>query len=106
MTLSEIRTLLVSVDPDIRHYFSMSDADAYTYWEETRRLSLIADDMHGAEDQGWHFCVHRFTRTEGDAIAQSFFNTLDADPRTTVIWQTDFENDTGYIHHIFECEGY
>lgn len=106
MTLSEIRSLLVSVDPDIRHYFSMSDADAYTYWEETRRLPLIADDRYGAEDQGWHFYVHRFTRTEGDTIAQNFFNTLDADPRTTVIWQTDYEHDTGYIHHIFECEGY
>ena len=106
MTLSEIRTLLVSVDPDIRHYFSMSDADAYSYWEENRRMRHTADDRHDPAEQGWHFYVHRFTKSEDDAVALSFFSTLDADPRTTVIWQTDRENNTGYIHHIFTCEGY
>lgn len=106
MTLNEIKALLVSADPGIRHYFSAAGEEAYSYWEETRRLGFTADDEHPAADQGWRFYVHRFTKTEGDPVAAQIFETLDRDPRTTVMWQTDFENDTGYIHHIFECEGY
>ena len=103
MTLEEIREVLVTADPDIMHYFSMSDKEAYSYWEETRRLNLIADGRH---QEGWRFYVHRFSKTEGDTIAATIFDTLDENPRTSVVWTIDFENDTGYIHHIFECEGY
>lgn len=106
MTLSEIKALVVTADPDIRHYFSMSDKDAYSYWEETLRLPFTADDAHGAADQAWRFYVHRYTKTEGDAIAQALFDALDADPRTTVRWTIDSDPKDGYIHHIFECEGY
>ncbi len=104
MTLSDIRTLLVSVDPNIKHYFSMGAGESYSYWEETNRLPFSADDRH---EEGWHFYVHFFTKTECDPVADSFFNTLDEDPRTTVRWTVgDREEDTGYIHHIYECEGY
>lgn len=106
MTRSEISALLLHADPDIRHYFSMSNAEAYSYWEETRRLPFIGDDRHGDADQAWKFYVHRFTKTEGDSIAQAIFDTLDADPRTAVRWLTEYEKDSGYIHHIFECEGF
>ena len=103
MTLSEIRDLLVSVDPGIRHGFSMEKDKDYTYWQETQRLSLLRDDRH---DEGWIFYVHRFTHDEFDPVADRFFQVLDTDPRTTVIHRPDYENDTGYIHHIFECQGY
>lgn len=106
MTLSEIQALLVSADPDIKHYFSMNDSDSYSYWEKIRRLHFTADDRHNDADQAWRFYVHRYTKTEGDAIASTLFETLDSDPRTTVRWQTDFDRESGYIHHIFECEGY
>lgn len=103
MTLGDIRTLIVSVDPAVRHYFSTETDSDYTYWEETQRLSFMAD---GAHEEGWRFYVHRFTRNEFDPIALRMFSTLDADPRTTVIHRVDMERDTGYIHHIFECEGF
>ena len=106
MTLSDIKTLLASADPDIRHYFSMSSGDAYSFWEEVRRMRFTADDAHGSSDQAWRFYVHRYTMTEDDTVAQAIFNALDADPRTTVRWITDYDKQTGYIHHIFECEGY
>ena len=106
MTLDEIKGLLTSADPEIRHYFSDEDSEAYSYWEETRRLGFTADDEHPAADQAWHFYVHRFTRIEGDPVAAQIFETLDGDPRTTVRWQTAFDRDSGYIHHIFDCEGY
>ena len=106
MTLNEIKELLVSADQDIKHYFSAESADAYSFWEETQRLPFVGDDHHPDGDQAWRFYVHRFTRTEGDAVALRIFETLDNDVRTAVRWIIDFENDTGYIHHIFECEGF
>ncbi len=106
MTRDEIKALLVTADPNIKHYFSMSNAESYSFWEESMRLPFMADDVHGSSDQAWRFYVHRYTKTEGDAIAQAIFDTLDADPRTTVKWLTSYDSESGYIHHIFDCEGF
>ena len=103
MTLTEIQTLLVTADTGIKHYFSAGTGEAYSYWEEGRRLPMMADDKH---QEAWRFYVHRFTRTASDATATALFNALDGDDRVAVKWIVDTENDTGYIHHIFECEGY
>ena len=103
MTLRDIGKLIHSVDSKARHYFCMSTDQDYTYWEEQARLPFMADNAH---DEAWSFYVHRFTRDEFDPVARRFFETLDADPRTTVIHTVDFEEDTGYIHHIYEGEGY
>ena len=106
MTLGEIQTQLAVIDPDIRHYFSAGTGEAYTYWEETRRLPLTADDTHPDADQAWRFYVHRFTKAENDTIAANLFTALGANPGIAVMHRMAYENDTGYIHHIFECEGY
>lgn len=103
MTLEGIKSLLVTADPDIRHYFSMSTADAYSYWEENRRLDFMADDTHAEE--AWHFYVHRFTKTEGDSTATTLFQILDGNDAISVKWVTGYDKESGYIHHIFECEG-
>lgn len=103
MTLAEIRSKLVAIDPDIRHHYSTESSRDYTYWSEITRLPLTADGVH---DEGWRFYVHRFTRNEFDPIARQIFDALDEDPRFAVREDRDFEPDTGYIHHIFTCEGY
>ena len=103
MKLTDIATLIGGVDAQARHYFSMSTADAYTYWEETQQLPLVSDDKH---DEGWRFYVHRFTKDEADTVAAALYAALDTDPRVTVIHTTDYETDSGYLHHIFQCEGY
>lgn len=103
MTLIDIRNLLVSVDPNIRHYFTTETERDYSFWEEDQRLPMMADDVH---QEAWRFYVHRFTRDEFDPMTRLFFKTLDADPRVAVSETIDYEPDTGYIHHIFECEGY
>lgn len=106
MTLNEIRDLLVTVDPKIKHYFSMEKSKRYSYWEETRRLPFVADNGHPSDEEGWHFYVHLFTTAQGDPMATAFHAALDGDPRVTVIWTVDFDQESGYIHHIFECEGF
>lgn len=103
MTLSAIKALVAAVDPAVRHYWSAADGTDYTVWEETERLPLAADDRH--IEQGWVFYVHRFTKTENDAIAAQLFQALDALPEIAVAETVDQEPDTGYIHHILRCEG-
>lgn len=103
MTLDEIKTLLAEVDPDIRHYWTMGTGADYSFWEETRLLDFTADGHHA---DAWAFTVHRFTKTEGDPVALALFRALDADPRIAVRVDVDHEPETGYIHHIFSCEGY
>lgn len=103
MTLKEIRDLLVSIDPDIRHYFTAGSGRDYTYWEQTDRLALTADNRH---EEAWRFYVHRFTRDEFDPLTRRIFETLDADPRTAVSQTDDYEPESGYIHHIFTVEAY
>ena len=106
MTLNQIRALLVEADQDIRHYFIMSDAEAYSYWEETKPLPFVADGGHPAGDRGWRFYVHRYTKTEEDPVAEAIYNKLDSSDRVAVRWTIDRNNDSEYIHHIFECEGF
>lgn len=105
MTLSEIKALLMDAIPTetVTHYFSTATTKDYTYWEETRRLPLTADDGH---DEAWRFYVHRYTKRENDPVAARLYAALDADPRVAVAWTTDYDPASGYIHHIFECEGY
>ena len=102
MTLSEIQALIVSVDPLCGHYESAREgAEAYTVWREVSRLHTMADDSHAEE--GWAFQVDRFSKREGDAVAEALFTALDADERVAVSMLVDYEQDTGYIHHIFDC---
>lgn len=104
MTIAEIRALILSADPDCARYESAhTDRDAYTVWREVRRLPVLSDDKH---DEGWAFQVDRFTRTEDDPVAAAIYEALSADDRVAFSHDVDYERDTGYIHHIFDCEGF
>ena len=104
MTLDDIRALIVSADADCAHYESAyAGGEAYTVWREVRRLPAMSDDAH---DEGWVFQVDRFTKAEGDAVAEAIYQALTGDERVAFSYQVDYEQDTGYIHHIFDCEGF
>ena len=104
MTLSDIKALVVSADCHAGHYESAyRGSSAYTIWKEVRLLGLMSDDGHA---EGYAFQIDRFTKTENDAVAAAIRTKLDADPRVAYSYQIDFEPDTRYIHHIFDCEGY
>lgn len=102
MRLEEIRDLVLSADPKAQHYERAYGDASYTVWEETKRLSQTADDVH---EKGWKFYVHRYALEEFDEIAKRIEAALDADARVAYRYTVDYEQDTGIIHHIFECEG-
>ena len=103
MTLAEIQALVVGADPNSGHYESAYQGSAaYTVWRELRELPLMADDLHQG---GWSFQIDRFTKTENDTTAAAIKAALDGEPRVAYEYIVDYEPDTRYIHHIFDCEG-
>lgn len=103
MTLNEIQSLVVSMDPQAGHYESdHREGEPYTVWYELFVLDLMSDDHH---EDAWAFHINRYTKQENDPIAAAFFATLDSDDRIAFEYRVDYEQDTGYIHHIFDCEG-
>lgn len=103
MTVHEIRSLLVSVDPNVRRYEhdGAGTGDAYTVWYETGRPGFYGD---GTEEGSIRFQVDRFTRDEEDPTAAALLAALEGEDDIAVDYLVDYERDTGYIHHIFSCE--
>lgn len=103
MTLSDIQALVVSVDPHADHYESEYRAGAeYTVWYEKGPLDCVGD---GEYLGGIKFTIARIARTENDAIAAALYAALEARDNIAFDYQTDYDPQTGYILHIFECEG-
>lgn len=105
MTAADIKTLLVAVDPNVQRYDhdGAGTSDAYTVWYELRPIGLYGD---GEEEGTIRFQVDRFTKEEDDVIAASLKETLEGQDDIAVEYLVDYERDTGYIHHIYVCEGY
>ena len=104
MTVEEIKAIVVALDADAGHYESAHQgSEAYTVWRELHPLAIKGEDRHAVE--AWAFQIDRFTKAEGDAIAAAMRDALDDNPRVAFRYQVDFEAETGYIHHIFDCEG-
>lgn len=100
MTLDQIKAIVLQGDPAASHYASTARGN-YTVWREYARHPATADDVHLG---GWRFQVDRFTKTENDAIAASIETALSDHPGVAYSYMVDFEPETGYIHHIFDCE--
>ena len=102
MSTDEIRALVVSVDPSVGHYESdHRPGEPYTVWYEVQRAGLSADNRRF---RSWRFQIDRFTKQENDPVAEALENALAAAPAVAYDYLVDYEPDTGYIHHIFDCE--
>lgn len=104
MTASEIKKLLTDVDPDAQRYEhdGAGTADAYTVWRELRPVGLYGD---GQEEGSIRFQVDRFTKEEDEETAAQILAALEGQDDIAVEYLVDYERDTGFIHHIFVCEG-
>lgn len=103
MTVEEIRDLVAAIDPEARHYVSNKEGDAFTVWQEYRQLDFSADDTY---QEGWAFEIDYYTKKEFDPVAKALALALEAHPGVSYTHQVVYETDTGYIRHIFDCEGY
>lgn len=102
MTVQQIAALVGSADPAARHYYNPHDGENYTRWQEYERIGQAGDDDWG---EGWKFQIDRYTKQEYDPIAADIEAALKKSVGVTYTYLVDYEQDSGYIHHIFDCEG-
>jgi len=101
MTLNELRDLLLTVGPPVSHYHAHKQPDSYIVWAEYGRHKLIADNQTIAS--AVQVQVDYFTKTELDPNVEKITALLDTD-EISFSYLVDYEKDTGYIHHIWDCE--
>lgn len=102
MTARDIGQLVASADPQARHYVSYDDGRNFTVWAEYKRLGVPGDDEHG---DGWKFQIDRYTKVEYDPVAEMIETVLRETEGVAYTYMVDYERDTGYIRHIFDCQG-
>lgn len=102
MTLEDVRDLVLAADPAALHYRHARGCGPYTTWRETQRILRRADD---APELGWAFTIDRFTQQEFDPVAAAIERVLLEAEGVAYRYTVDYERDSGYIHHIFDCEG-
>lgn len=100
MALQKFESLILSADPKAAHYESYGSKN-YTVWAEYGANRLTAGDT---ETERVHkIQIDRFTKIEYDPIADAITDMLN---ENNICYepQTDYEPDTKYIHHIWDCE--
>ena len=104
MTVQRIKDLLTSIDPKAQRYEhdGAGKADAYTVWNEVGPVGFYGD---GQEEGSIHFQVDRFTKEEDEGTALALKAMLESQDDIAMDYHVDYETDTGYIHHIYDCEG-
>ncbi len=101
MTLESLKTLLLTVDAKITRYKHLGSGN-YTVWREYGTKPLGADNSHG--EVIYRVQIDRFTKKENDTIAASMTEKLNERDDIAFQYLVDYELDTGYIHHIWDCE--
>ena len=94
------RDLLLTVDPEATKNKGNGNEN-YTVWRPYGATGPHSNNRRKV--RVWKIQVDRFTKTDNDTIALGILNALEAAeiPHTYLI---DYEKDTGYHHHIFDCE--
>ena len=101
MTPYEFAGLFFDLGIPVRHNDALKMAPPYLVYTEYERPRFIADNS-GAEG-GWKIQLDYYTKKEFDPLAETIEGILDAND-IAFSRLKDFEKDTGYHHHIFDCE--
>ena len=103
MTLQEIRGLLLTIMPNVFHYFASGQTGNYIVWaEDSEGDSIHADD--GKTEQVIQGTIDYFTKTENDPAATQIQDKLTEKEISWRLNSVQYEQDTGYIHYewVFE----
>lgn len=103
MTLQEFRGCILTADPHATRYEADNKDGNYTVWSEYGNEPLYAGDRRA--ECAHNVQVDRFTKDEDDEIAERIADALDENG-IAYTYLCDFEPDTHYIHHIYDCVVY
>ena len=97
--LKEFKQIITLADSNAKHYESVKQGN-YTAWSEYGTDPLIADDSNCEETI--KIQIDRFTKIEFDPVVEDIKTVLDGHD-ITYDYLIDYETETKYIHHIFDC---
>lgn len=101
MTLDAFRRLLLRVSPKATRYEGGRTGN-YTVWREYKYVRLDGDNQ--SAERTVKIQVDRFTKIEDDPEVNAITDLLDEQDDIAFTYLVDYEHDTGYIHHIWDCE--
>ena len=101
MILLELRDLLLTVGIPVYHYSAHKDKGNYIIWTENGANGFNADNRQ--RERAYRVQVDLFTRIEFDPNVDKINAVLEHD-EISFNYLCDYEKDTEYIHHIWDCE--
>lgn len=102
MTLQAFRDLLLTLGVPVHHYEPEQQTDKYIVWHEYGTGGCHGDNVRAVRVRSVQ--VDLFTREEFDPLADALEALLTDSQIPFDGPQTDFEDDTGYIHIWWDCE--
>lgn len=107
MTLKNLKDKLLSITPNVFHYFTDGQTGNYIIWAEDGEGESIYADGQKAE-RAITGTIDYFTKDEDDPVVQQIETMLDSDDG--IAWQLNsvqYERDTGYTHYewVWEVDG-
>ena len=101
MMLDEFAALLITADPSATKWKGAGTGN-YTVWRPYETGGLIADGM--IVESRIKIQLDRYTKSDVDPVVTAIAEVLAGDDDISFKYFTEFEQDTGYIHHIWDCE--
>lgn len=102
MTIDEFVCLIKTIDPNPIKYRAIGQMDnQYTVYFPYKHESMFCDNEEAESAE--RIQVDYFTKTDNDPIAAQFLHAFSHSDSISCSYRTDFEDDTRYIHHIFDC---
>jgi len=100
--LNDFIELIISVDASATKWFGATEGN-YTTWRPYEIEKHSADNL-GVE-RLIKIQIDRFTRLDADPVVYTITDILNQHPDEIAYrYLIDFEQDTKYIHHIWDCE--
>lgn len=106
MKLNDLRDLLLTITPNVYHYFATGQTGNYILWaEDGEGNSQGADDTK--EYQSLQGTIDYFTKTEFDPVSNQIQDALNSADIAWKLNSVQHETDTGYIHYewLWEVDG-
>ena len=104
MRLDEVRDVFLAVLPTATfHYSAWSKPDQYIIWAEDGQSDGVYADNQ-MQIQVTEGTVDLFTKTEYDPVAGQIQQAMNGADMTWYKNSTQYEDDTGYIHHEWVWE--
>ncbi|MEG0766084.1 MAG: hypothetical protein RR482_00065 [Clostridia bacterium] len=101
MTHDAFAAWLTAIDPAAKHYHHAGTKGAYTIWREYGRLPAFSDNQNKG---GWKIQIDRYTKVEDDTVASAIAMAIDESDLIACQHEVDYDDESGYIRHIFDCE--